>query len=80
MRGRIHCIGNPVPLVTDVGPASIVIRRITPALTGNPGWSVRIIVGPGTLLIRNPIGIDPRSPRIAIPVYVLPVAISIQVV
>src|SRR6185295_12637146 len=79
-RRRVLCFGDPIPLVPHVGPAAIVIWRIAPWLTGNPGWPIGIIVGPLTLLIRDPAGVNSRSPGIAVTINVLPVAVVVEIV
>jgi len=79
-RSRVRALRHPVPLVANVGPSSIVIRRIAPRFVRNPGGAIGIIVGPVTLLIRRPAGLNPRPPRVTITIDRLPITVIIQVV
>src|SRR5687767_4361659 len=80
LRRGVYASWNPVPLITYVGPTTIVIRRITPRLTRNPGWTIGVIVNPISLLIGNPTRINSRPPGITITVDGLPITVIIQVI
>src|SRR5688572_9589172 len=78
--GHVSTLRNPVPLISRIDPTTVVIGRVSPRLGRYPGHSVRMIVYPIALLIRRPALIHARSPCVAMPVNVLPIAVTIQVI
>ena len=49
---------DPVPGVSPVRPASVVVRRPAPRLGGHPGPSPRVLPDPAAGAIRRPAGLD----------------------
>src|SRR4029078_6919118 len=79
-RRRVYGVRAPLPLIANIGPAAVVIRRVAPRLARNPGWTIGIISRPVALLIRNPARVNARPPGVAVTVHVLPVAVISKIV